>query len=465
LLSGQGFGNGKSLTTNGGGKMGKNKEKKNNNSGGSGTRKKINRREFLKAGALISTGAGLTILSPKWTFGAKDKGPIKVGLLPPITGLCSVYGDDCVHAGELTVQMINDEGGVLGRELQLVIQDDGTIPETAVPAAERLIKKFGCKMICGDMWSNSRLAVSTQVSEPYKTVMNNFSYDEGAICGRYYFQMNGVPNQQIDPMVDYLVKKYGKRWYFIGGNYEWPRGSIAAAKEELLKNGGEVVGEEYNPVGTTDFSSILMRIKEAKPDVLESHEAGSDQFGFLKQFAAQGLLGKIPICSTYYDEVFARDLEPQVREGFYACNTYFMAVPTKENEAFLAKLRQKYGENVTLTSFSASIISCFRIWAKAVEKAGTTDSDAVVKAQEGGPGEKYGISTLGPQGKVTVVKENHYTVQPAHLIQVQKDGSEKIIQSWADVQPVIPDRYGGCVASVQYGCRPLKQKCPPFPTK
>jgi len=426
--------------------------------------KKVNRREFIKTSAFLGAGAGLTILSPKWSFGAKDKGPIKIGLLPPLTGLCSVYGADAANAGKLTIEMINEEGGVLGRELQLVIQDDGTIPETAVPAAERLVKKFGCKMICGNMWSNSRLAVNNQVAEPYRVVMNNFSYDEGAICGRYYFQMNGVPNQQIDGMVDYMVKKYGKRWYFIGGNYEWPRGSINAAILALKKAGGEVVGEEYNPVGTTDFSSILMRIKRAKPDVLESHEAGSDQFGFLKQFAAEGLIGKIPICSTYYDEVFAKDLEPAVREGFYACNSYFMVVESKENEKFLSRLRKKYGENATLTSFSAAIISCFRIWAKAVEKAGTTNPDDVVKAQEGGPGEKYGISTVGPQGKVTVVKASHYTRQPAHLIQAQKDGSHKVIKSWRDVEPVIPERYGGCVASVQYGCRPLQTKeCPKFP--
>jgi urea transport system substrate-binding protein len=148
-----------------------------------------------------------------------------------------------------------------------------------------------------------------------------------------------------------------------------------------------------------------------------------------------------------------------------------MVVPSKENKMFLARLRKKYGENAVLTSFSAAIISCMRIWAKAVKKAGTTNPDEVVKAQEGGPGEKYGISTVGPQGKVAVVKENHYTLQTAHLIQVQPDGSHKIIQSWPDQDPVIPKRYGGCVASVEGGCRPEqlgggplgREKCPKFP--
>jgi ABC-type branched-subunit amino acid transport system substrate-binding protein len=424
--------------------------------------KGVNRRDFLKTAGVMSAAAavGLTIVSPKWAFGAEAKGgPIRIGLMPPLTGLCSVYGPENQQAGELTVDMINEEGGVLGRKVELVIQDDGTIPETAVPAAERLVKKFGCVMISGNMWSNSRLAVATQVAEPNKVVMNNWSYDEGAICGRYYFQMNAIPNQQIDRMVPYMVKKYGKRWYFIGGNYEWPRGSVAAAKEALLKAGGTVVGEEYNPVGTTDFSSILMRIKKAKPDVLEPHEAGSDQFGFLKQFAAEGLIGKIPCVSTYYDEVFAQDLEPASREGFYACNSYFMVVPTKENQDFLTRLKKKYGPKAVLTSFSAATISTIRIWAKAAQKAGTTNPEEVVKAQEGQKGAKYGMETIGPQGRVRVVRENHYTTQTAHLIQVQKDGSHKIIQSWPDQDPIIPTRYGGCDASVEGGCRPLKDKC------
>lgn len=432
------------------------KDKKATNGG-------MDRREFIKSAAVagVAAASGLTIVSPKWAFGAEKKGgPIHIGLMPPLTGLCSVYGSDIQNAGELAVEMVNEEGGVLGRKVKLIIQDDGTIPATAVPAAERLIDKFGCVMISGNMWSNSRIAVETQVAEPYHMVMNNWSYDEGAICGRYYFQMNAIPNQQIDRMVPYMVSKYGKKWYFIGGNYQWPRGSIAAAKEALKKAGGEVVGEEYNPVGTTDFSSILMRIVKAKPDVLGPFEAGSDQFGFLKQFAAQGLVGKIPCVSTYYDEVFARDLPVSVREGFYACNSYFMVVPSKENQEILARLRKQFGPKATLTSFSASVLSCIRLWAEAVKKAGTTNSLEVVKAQEGAPGEKYGVGWVGPQGRVRVVRESHYSTQPCHLIQVQKDGSNKIIQSWYDQEPVIPARYGGCNALKVGGCRPLWQKCP-----
>lgn len=426
---------------------------------------KMNRREFIKAGTALSAGAGLTILSPKWSFGSKTDEPINLGFMSSLSGLMSAYGEQVIQAAEITLDQINEEGGVLGRKVKMVFQDDHSELKYGLQAAERLIKKYSCVMISGHYFSNVRIAVSQQVSEPYKIVMNNYVYDEGAICGRYYFQMAGVANQNVYPLVDYLVKEHGKRWFFSGGNYEWGQGSIAVAKERLQKLGGESVGTDIVPMGTKEFSSILGRIKEAKPDVVAIFQAGSDQYAFMKQFAAAGLTGKIALCSTFYDELFRANLEPAVREGFYACGTHYDVVPTKENEEFMTALRKKYGEkgDIKCATAAAAIVTCIRIWAQAVEKAGTTNSDEVVKAQEGGPGEKYGLSWVGPQGKVTIVKKSHYSVQPAHLIQSQPDGSHKLIKSWTAIEPEIPERYGGCTASAQFGCRPLKKDCPPFP--
>ncbi len=442
------------------------KDKNKENVTGQKPKKGMNRREFIKTGTALTAGAGLTILSPKWSFGTETKGPINLGFMSSLSGLMSAYGEQVIQAAEITLDQINEEGGVLGRKVKMIFQDDHSELKYGLQAAERLVKKYNCAMISGHYFSNVRIAVSQQVSEPHKVVMNNYVYDEGAICGRYYFQMAGVANQNIDPLVEYLAENRGKRWYFSGGNYEWGQGSIAQAKETLKKLGGESVGTDIVPMGTKEFSSILGRIKKAKPDVVAIFQAGSDQYAFMKQFAAAGLNKKIALCSTFYDELFRANLEPAVREGFYACGTYYDVVPSKESEMFMASLRKKYGEKGDLkaATAAASIVTCICIWAQAVEKAGTTNSDEVVKAQEGGPGEKYGLSWVGPQGKVTIVKDSHYSVQPAHLIQSQPDGSHKLIKSWSAIEPVIPERYGGCKASAQFGCRPLKTDCPPFPS-
>jgi len=433
------------------------------------TGKKVSRRQFLKMGAIIcialGVGFGLTIFSPKLSFSQKTSEPINIGLLPPLSGIASLWGQDVARAGELTVEMLNEAGGVLGRQVKLIIQDDGSLPETAVPAAERLVKSYGCVLIVGNLLSNSRIAVDNQVAEPLKVVMNNFSYYEGSICGRYFFHMAALPNQQIDRMIPWMAKKYGKRFYLMGADYEWPHGSLFAARKSLESIGGEVVGEEYHPLGTTDFSSVLVRIRRANPNVLVTYAVGPDKIAFLKQFYAAGLKGKIAVVHPDLDAVLAQGLSPEEREGQYSCNTYFMGVPTKENQIFLDRLRKKYGKEAVLTNFGEGVIAAIRTWAKAVEKAGTTDPDEVVKAQEGGPGAKYGISVVSPQGKVTVVKENHHCVVQSYLAQCQADGTFKILASWPDQDPIIPEKYGGCVASKQYGCRPLKEKCPPFPSK
>jgi len=441
------------------------KKKGGNQMGKRKFEREIGRREFLKASGVIGAGLGLTILTPRWGFSEKTGEPIHIGLLTPLTGVASVWGEEIAHAGELTVEMLNEQGGVLGREVKLHIQDDGTMPETAVPAAERLVKKFGCVMIIGNLMSNSRIAVNNQVAEPYKVVMNNFSFYEGSICGRYFFHMAAVPNQQLQKMVPWMAAKYGKRFYFIGNDYEWPRGSVAASKEALETVGGEVLGEEYNPLGTSDFSSIIMRIKKAKPDVLIPFEVGTDQIAFLKQFTAAGLKDKIAVVTCGLDASLNPGVEPDVRQGFYSCNTYFMSVPTKENEVFLERLWKKYGKDAILTNFGEGVIPCIKIWAKAVEKAGTVDPDEVVMAQEGGPGQDYGMSAVSPQGKVTVVKQHHHCIVQVYLTEWQADGSFKIVESWHDQGPIIPARYGDCVASVAGGCRPLKsaEPCPKFP--
>ena len=426
-------------------------------------KKGVSRREFLKTSAAFGAGIGLTIFSPKWSFSEKTSEPINIGLLPCLTGIVSAWGDGLVKVAEMTVEEINQSGGLLGREVKLIIQDDGSVPENAVPAAERLVKRFGVVMFIGNLLSNSRLAVDNQVAEPHRVVMNNFSYYEGSICGRYFFHMGAVGTVLYSKTVPWMGKKFGKRFYFLGQEYEYPRGMIAISKDVVKKIEGEVVGEEYCPLGTQDFSSILMRIKRANPNVVMCWAAGADKMAFLKQFSAAGLKEKIGL-TTDFDEIHTQGLPPEVRENNYSVNTYFREVPTKENKIFLERLEKKYGKRIPLGNFQEAIIPCIRIWANAVKKAGTTNPEEIVKAQEGGPGEKYGISVMAPQGKVTVVKKHHHCIVQVYMARSRSDGTFEVLEHFPEEEPIIPERYGDCVASVQYGCRPLKQKqCPKFP--
>ena len=167
---------------------------------------------------------------------------VRLGLMPPLTGVVGIYGQEIIRAAEVACHEINEQGGVLGRPLKLFIEDDGSLPETAVPAAERLIDKHKCSAIIGNLLSNSRIAVAYRVAEPRKVPYLNFSFHEGGIISRYFFHFAALPNQQIDRMIPTMMERFGGTMYFAGNNYEWPRGSIDAAKRSVERLGGRVVG-------------------------------------------------------------------------------------------------------------------------------------------------------------------------------------------------------------------------------
>ena len=193
-----------------------------------------------------------------------SKGQIKLGLMPPLTGLVGIYGSEIVHAAQIACQEVNENGGVLGRPLELVIEDDASMPESAVDAANKLVHQHQCSTIIGNLLSNSRIAVAYRVAEPNKIPLLNFSFYEGSILSRYFFHFAALPNQQIDKMIPYMRNKFGPRMFFAGNNYEWPRGSIAAGKLALEKIGGEVVGEEYTSIGINQeiIDRLLDQLKQ-----------------------------------------------------------------------------------------------------------------------------------------------------------------------------------------------------------
>jgi len=246
--------------------------------------------------------------------------------MPPLTGLVGIYGTEIARAAQVACDEVNEMGGVLGKPLELIIEDDGSLPESAVAAAEKLIDVHHCVAIIGNLLSNSRIAVAYRVAEPRKIPYLNFSFYEGSILSRYFFHFAALPNQQIDRMMPYMRENYGPRMFFAGNNYEWPRGSVDAAKRALVRAGGEVVGEEYAPIGidAQSLEQLLDHVEAAAPDVFVPYFAGADQVNLLTRFTERGLKRHMAVVMGHYDEMMASKLAPEVREGFYSSNTYFM---------------------------------------------------------------------------------------------------------------------------------------------
>jgi PAS domain S-box-containing protein len=354
-----------------------------------------------------------------------------------------MYGAEISRAGQIACDEINENGGILGRPLELVIEDDGSLPESAVEAAARLADRHRCAAIIGNLLSNSRIAVAYQVAEPRRIPYLNFSFYEGSILSHYFFHFAALPNQQIDRMIPYMRERYGPRMFFAGNNYEWPRGSIDAAKRALEQAGGQVIGEEYFPIGASDgdIERLLDQVAESGADVFVPYFAGADQVRLLTRFTKRGLKSRMVVVMGHYDEAMASRLPPEVREGFYSSNTYFMTLDTPENREYLARLAKQPGVdgiwpqgNGILTNFGEGAYLCVKAFAKAANQAGSLDAEALIEALE-----TIGVS--GPQGEVHMDPVTHHARVNTFLSRCEADGSFAIVERFGAIPPVLPERY------------------------
>nr|WP_305888625.1 EAL domain-containing protein [Methylomonas sp. SURF-2] len=366
-----------------------------------------------------------------------------MGLMAPLTGLVGMYGPEIVRAAQIACNEINQGGGLLGKKLQLVVEDDGSLPGSAVPAALRLVQNHHCAAIIGNLLSNSRIAVAHQVAEPLRVPYLNFSFYEGSIFSRYFFHFAALPNQQIDKMIPAMAQRYGLKMYFAGSNYEWPRGSIDAAKQALSRLDGDVVGEDYLPINadSTEIEQLLKKVARSGADVFVPYFAGIDQIALLNRFCEMGLKPRIAVAMGHFDETLAQQLLPEVRAGFYSSNTYFMSLDTPQNHQYLQQLAALPGVNGiwphgngVVTNFSEATYVCVHAFADAVQRCGSTDATALVTALET-------TSVLAPQGWVQMDASTHHACVNTFLARGNSDGSFSILERFGNTPPVIPNRY------------------------
>ncbi|AGX88020.1 EAL domain-containing protein [Candidatus Symbiobacter mobilis] len=379
-----------------------------------------------------------------------EKTKIKLGLMPPLSGIVSLYGEEISRAGKIATEEINRNGGVLGRDIELVILDDGSLPESSVHAATRLIDEFGCMAIIGNLLSNSRIAVANLVAEPRKIPYLNFSFYEGSISGRYFFSFAALPNQQIEKMIPYMANRFGSKMFLAGNNYEWPRGSIDAAKRVLLKENGEIIGEEYLSIGASmaEVEALVEMVGSSGADVFVPYFAGLDQINLLNHFTKMGLKRKMAVVMGHYDEMMASLLKPEVREGFFSSNTYFMSLETAKNRAYLEILQKQKDVtgihpigNGVLTNFGEGTYVCVHAFAKACKMAGEVDREKIVEALES-------VSVDAPQGVVCMDRQTHHAIVNSYLAQCGSNGRFAIIENFGQIVPMIPQRYSASQITV-----------------
>lgn len=345
--------------------------------------------------------------------------PIPIGLLYSLTGTMAISEAPLVDAALMAIAEINRAGGILGRPLAPVIQDGGSEPGQFAAMAQHLIEVDRVATVFGCWTSLSRKAV-LPVFEHHQVLLWYPVQYEGLEQSPWVFYGGSCPNQQVDPALDWLLSQGKRRIYLLGSDYVFPRVANKILKGQLHPS-GDLVGEAYMPLGSTDFEAIVQKLLHLQPDAVFSTLNGDSNLAFYQQFQVAGLTpDQMPIMAMSVAETEMQRIGPAA-VGHYACHSYFQSLNTPANQRFVAHFKQRYGADRVTSAPIQTAYSQVYLWRQAVEQAQTVASEAVRAAA-------YGQCWPSPSGEVCC-EPNHHLQKECHIGQAQADGQFRIVHS------------------------------------
>lgn len=360
------------------------------------------------------------------SIGLSAQQEVRIGFLSALTGLETILGEVQLNCFNLAVEQINENGGIGGRKVRSFIEDNQTSTKGTIEKTRKLLGSDKVDTIIGMISSLEHVAARSVTSRAKKLLMYTCYY-EGGVCEPYFYSFGQVPNQQIDPMSEWVVNNVGKSIYVFGSDYIWPRRSTEVLRAAFEARGGKVVGAEFVPFGTQDFGPILGRIRAAKPDAVWCMVAGADQLTALQQYRSFGLTPQV--VSNGLDEAFSF-ANPALTEGAIANQAYFMGVDTPENDTFRKAYASRFGESTPINAIGEATYDAVWMYARAVEKAGTTDVEAVRKALRE-------VDFQAPQGHIDFSKTNNCLRTNSLIARGTADGHWDIIENVGQIDPEV----------------------------
>jgi len=355
---------------------------------------------------------------------------VYVGQLHSATGTMAISETGSIQAEQLAIDQINAAGGILGRKIKVIQEDGASDWPTFAEKAKKLLENDKVASVFGCWTSASRKAV-LPVFEKDNGLLYYPTFYEGLEQSHNVFYTGQEATQQILAGLDWIAKeKKAKTFFLVGSDYIWPRTSNKIARkhiENVLK--GQVVGEEYYPLGNTQFGSLINKIKLKKPDVIYSIVVGGSNVAWWKQLKAAGITADkqtILTISVTEDEVLG--IGGENMQGFYSAMKYFQSLDNDNNKKFVAAFRAKYGPNSVIGDVTQAGYLGPWLWKMAVEKAGSFDVDKVVAAS---PNLEF---KGAPEGYVKV-HENHHLWSKLRIGQWQKDGQAKVLYESGLIEP------------------------------
>ncbi len=361
-----------------------------------------------------------------------DGDTVKIGFLNSLSGTMAISEQTVRDSLDLAAKEINAAGGVLGKQLTVVGEDGQSEPTVFAEKAEKLIKSDCVAAVFGGWTSSSRKAMLPVFEDNDALLFYPVQY-EGLEASPNIFYTGATTNQQIIPGMDYLKEQGVTKVFLVGSDYVFPR----TANKEIIAyagaNGIEIVGEEYAPLGHTDFSTIVTKLKGSGAQAVFNTLNGDSNVAFFKEYKNVGLTAEtVPVVSVSIAEEEVGGIGVDNIVGQLTAWNYYQTVESPENEKFVAAFKAEYGDDrVTSDPMEAAYTSLY-LWKGMVEKA---KSFAVADVQAAADG----VSFDAPEGTVTVNGDNHHIAKTALIGKIDADGL--IYPVWESDGPIEPDPF------------------------
>jgi ABC-type branched-subunit amino acid transport system substrate-binding protein len=358
------------------------------------------------------------------TDGQAKDGVYRIGFVGALSGPAASNGDGGLQGATVALDEIN-EANKAGRKFEMIVVDDATDPKTAGDVCSRLALQDKVDIVVGIESTPARV-VCNQLAERAGIPYISASNAPGDLCLPNIVSVGNVSNQMTNPLIDYVLKKGLRRFYFIGSDYSAARAGEKLAESHIKAAGGEMVGVAYVPLGASDLSAELGKIAAAKPDVVIDIIVGDEVLTFHKQFANDPRLAGIKRADNF---VRPRDLQllGAAGEGIMVAAPYFPEIESVASDKFKAALKKKYGEKAKPDHWSMFGYDALHMIANAVDKVGPNPRDVLAEMKQ--------ASFDGPGGSLSI--ESNYAKLPMFIGEADASGAVKIAEQTPPLAPAL----------------------------
>ncbi len=372
---------------------------------------------------------------------------IKVGMIAEQTGPLSFMGIADANVAKLVIDDINAGGGLLGREVKLIVEDGATIDSVAVAKATKLLENDRVDVLFGGIFSSTRQAIKGPVKKNGKLYIYPEQY-EGQEADPLIFCTGPVPAQQLEPLIPWLMQTTGARKFYLpSADYIWPHIMNKKVRELVTAGGGQIVGEEYFPLDHMDYRKTVEKIAASGADCVFNTIVPPGLTPFFEELYNSGFQkrGGQLVC-TYFDENFLNLVPAEQVEGLYGCLDYYQEVSDPFSRELLARYNKLFPGSAQFTAGSActGLYRGMKLWEAAVKEAGTLNQGEVIAALD------HVKIAQGPGGPAEMVPGQHHVRMNMYIAQAT-GGRFKVIKDLGMIEPkeavVLGHKAGGLHAA------------------